>query len=242
MDTILEQKEWSVKKILSFYKNNNFLERFSSFLCEDEYLRKFIYANVFFERVRFEKKLVCERISKQELMKYIEPILTDFLNHAVMVKDPDELFDYAVYEGIFTEQEAVIHLRSELVYLINDQSVYYFSESCVDENTLDMDKFFLYKENKHNGKKYSVYLDCIMSNIHALGFLGGSFYIQELMNPKDEIDFDIFYENMKDFLINVMEISNIDREAKTTKTTFKRDLKKIYKTVHELNREESLFD
>jgi hypothetical protein len=103
-----------------------------------------------------------------------------------------------------------------------------------------MSGFFKYDSRKHVGKKFKVYKDWIMAHNDVLSFMGGSMYLQEIIDPDHDMNFDIFYEHLSEFISNAMYSCDIDNDANTTKTAFSRDLKKIFKYIYKENRHSSM--
>lgn len=237
-------KSWDCRKVIRLYKSKKFISQFVDAFSNDDEAQRFIYANAFYERVRFDKKIICDKISDQELRNIVMQEYEDFIYRAEQISrksyEVDDLFRYIECDGIYDEMDAVMFLRDELMFGVDDISEIYFHDGKLDSISDDMISFFVYDSRKHSGKKFRTYIDWIMQHNDALGFLGGSMYLQEIIDPADEMNFDLFYEHLQNFISNIMFDCDIEKDSKVIKTTFSRDLKKIFKNVYKTNRDLSL--
>ncbi len=242
MEIILERsRAWDVKKVYRFYKNKSFIKDFVEAFSTDDDVKRFVYANAFYLRVRYGGKAIFEKIPYNEISGMIMEEFNEFMDSASYAikhsSDPDEMFTFIVCHGIYNEMDAVLSLRDELMCSFDGISGMYFHSNEMDEFSDEMSDFFKYDPKKHVGKKFNVYKDWIMAHKDALGFIGGSMYLQEVIDPDHDMDFDIFYEHLNNFISEIMELCNIDADSKVIKTTFVRDLKKIFKFIYRTNRD-----
>jgi hypothetical protein len=242
MEIILERsRAWDVKKVYRFYKNKNFIKDFVEAFSTDDDVKRFLYANAFYSRVRYEGKAIFEKIPHVEISEMIMEEFNEFMDYASYTikcsDDPDEMFNFIICDGIYNEMDAVMSLRDELMCSFDGTSGMYFHSNEMDEFSEEMSGFFKYDPKKHVGKKFKVYKDWFMAHNDALSFIGGSMYLQEVIDPDQDMDFDIFYEHLNNFISENMELCKIDVDSKVTKTTFVRDLKRIFKLIYRTNRD-----
>jgi hypothetical protein len=245
MEIILERsRAWDGKKVYRFYKNKNFIQDFVDAFSSDDEVKRFVYANAFYLRVRYEGKAIFEKIPDSEIGEIIMEEYNEFMDSASDAirysSDADDMFNFIVCDGIYNEMDAVMSLRDELMCSFDGASGMYFHSNEMDDFSEEMSGFFKYDPKKHVGKKFKVYKDWIMAHNDALSFIGGSMYLQEIIDPENEMNFDIFYEYLSDFISSTLDCCNIDAESNITKTTFVRDLKKIFKFIYRTNRDLSL--
>lgn len=243
MEIILERtRAWDNKKLYNFYRNKKFFKEFTESFSTDDEVQRFIFANAFYFRVKFEGKAIGEKIPHNELLNIVIDEFNEFLDAAsYCTKESDEtddLFNFISCDGIYSEFDAVMTLRDELLNSIDGFTgtfFYYYGET--DFSLEESPDLFKFDPVKHSGKKFDVYKEWFMSNQDSLGFIGGSLYLQEVIDPELEMDFDIFYEHLTEFLQETLELCKINKDSKVTKTTFVRDLKKIIKFIYKTNRD-----
>lgn len=243
MEIIIESsKAWDPKKLFNFYKNKKFFKEFTETFVTDDEVQRFIFANAFYRRVKYDGKAIGEKIPESELLDVVVAEFMEFLDcagHSCKESDEvDDLFNFIVCDAIYSEMDAVMSLRDELLNSIDGSTsmyFYYFGE--IDFDLEESPDLFKYDPNKHIGKKFDVYKEWLMSNNDVLSFIGGSMYLQEVIDPESEIDFDIFYEYLTEFLHETIDLCKIDHNSKTNKTTFSRDLKKIIKFIYNTNKD-----
>ena len=241
MDIIIEKgKEWNSKKLFKFYSDKNFMKKFIQLFSIDYEVEKYIYAIAFYSKVRYGKKMICEKINEKDLEEIILEEYWQFLDNAssaaeIFTDEPDYLFHFIEYSGICSEIDAALHLRDELLNAMDGNCGWYFHNNDMDEFEDDMKNFITYDSKKHVGSKFNVYCEHIMSNNSAISFFGGSMYLQEVLTSGMEINFDVFYDSFQDFMKYVMENVNIKLNSKATKASFAKDLNKIYKEIHLMN-------
>jgi len=245
MEIILERtRAWDGKKVYRFYKNKNFIQDFVDAFSSDDEVKRFVYANAFYLRVRYDGKAIFEKIPENEIYEIIMEEYNEFMDYASDTikysSDIDDMFNFIACDGIYDEMDAVMSLRDELMCSFDGTSGVYFHSNKMDEFSDEMSGFFKYDSGKHVGKKFKVYKDWIMAHNDALSFMGGSMYLQEIIDPDHDMNFDIFYEYLSEFISNAMYCCDIDVDANTTKTAFSRDLKKIFKHIYKENRHSSM--
>ena len=245
MEIIVETATaWSSRRLYKFYKNKNFIKDFVEAFSTDDDVTRFIYANAFYLRVKYEGKSISEKIPQEEINEVIMCEFNEFMDCASdslkYSPDVEDFFHHIVCDGIYNEMDAVLSLRDELMCGLDGLCGMYFYSSDIDIFSKDCQRFFIFNPSIHNGKKITVYKDWIMSNIDALGFMGGSMYLQEVIDPQSEMDFDVFYEHISNFIYEIMDLCDIDHDSKVNKTTFSRDMKNIFKFIYKTNRNLSL--
>jgi hypothetical protein len=245
MEIIVETSTaWSSRRLYKFYKNKKFIKDFVEAFSTDDEVTRFIYANAFYLRVKYEGKPISEKIPMGEITEIIMSEFNEFMDCASdsikFSPDPEDIFNFIACDGIYNEMDAVLSLRDELACSLDGLSGMHFHSLDIDVFSKEFSNFYKYNPAIHQGKKLAVYKDWIMSNIDALSFIGGSMYLQEIIDPDSEMDFDIFYEHISNFIYHIMDSCDIDHDSKVNKTTFSRDLKKIFKFIYKNNRDLSL--
>jgi len=135
MEIIVETSTaWSSRRLYKFYKNKKFIKDFVEAFSTDDEVTRFIYANAFYLRVKYEGKPISEKIPMGEITEIIMSEFNEFMDCASdsikFSPDPEDIFNFIACDGIYNEMDAVLSLRDELACSLDGLSGMLQVQSC----------------------------------------------------------------------------------------------------------------